>query len=554
MAPITAQGTHADAKGGPGTPTTTGTPAKSPGNRSWADYDDDSEVEEPESPNPLISAGAKILMRTTSTTTAPTTTGIYDTIVVQKPPAFARSSLVPRTPTKADPQLPQPTAPKKLREQCPNPAAQNENDGGKHTRAQDDSAQSSSSSRSSSSGVNNDAPASPLHPAIHEDTIVELLTGLKHLAASLPETTGTTKTAMLDIIAHTITKAKAEFNAKETSMENDIRVIKAVVTTQSMPATRAPSANRSNDEESPTYAAIAAKVQQRDALKQQREKTEVTISLRNEDEDSLAAQLCNVNEERRAQLIQEFIVNEITKPATPGKKPGAPVKIAGTFKISKYLLKIICTSEADADAVRSLRWKEMLGATVAKPAYGVVIHGVSKEDMDPRANGFNMQDAADQIEGHNPFKITEKQVIPVKVTRISPLMRKPKNPRAPSQSLVVFTEDRAHADHLILRGVRIGGRIHSAHRYMPQHQLTQCYKCQGYRHRSEICTRQQKCGRCAGNHPTKECREADASRFKCAVCQGNHAAWDNKCPRRIDETKQLEHMRNATPPTFHPST
>jgi hypothetical protein len=208
MALITAQGTHADAKGGPGTPTTTRTPAKSPGNRSWADYDDDSEVEEPESPNLLISAGAKILMRTTSTTTAPTTTGIYDTIVVQKPPAFARSSLVPRTPTKADPQLLQPTAPKKLREQRPNPAAQNENDGGKHTRAQDDSAQSSSSSRSSSSGVNNDAPASPLHPAIHKDTIVELLTGLKHLAASLPETTGTTKTAMLDIIAHTITKPK----------------------------------------------------------------------------------------------------------------------------------------------------------------------------------------------------------------------------------------------------------------------------------------------------------------------------------------------------------
>jgi hypothetical protein len=397
-------------------------------------------------------------------------------------------------------------------------------------------------------------PASPLHPAICEDTIIELLTGLKHLAASLPETTGTTKTAMLDIIAHTIKKAKAESNAKETSMEKDIRVIKALVTTQGVPATPAPPAGQNNDIESTTYAAVAAKLQQRDALKQQREKTEVTISLRNEDEDSLAAQLCKVNEEKRAQLIQEFIIGEITKPSTPRKKPGAPVKIAGTFKVSKYLLKIICTSEADADAVRSLRWKEMLGATIAKPAYGVVIHGVSKEDMDPCVHGFSMQDAVDQIESHNPFQVIEKQVIPVKVTRISPLMRKPKNPRAPSQSLIVFTEDRAHADHLILRGVRIGGRIHSAHRYMPQHQLTQCYKCQGYRHRSETCTRKQKCGRCAGDHPTKECREAEASRYKCAVCQRNHAAWDNKCPRRIEETKQLEYMRNVTPPTFNPST
>src|SRR5271154_6158626 len=290
MAPITAKGTRADAKGVPGTPTTIGTPAKLPGNRSWADYNDDSEVEEPNSPNSLNSAKAKIFSMEAKILTH----GVYDTIVVQKPPVFARSSLVPRTPTKADSQPPQPTAPKKLREQRSNPAGQNENDVGKHTLAQDDSAQSSSSSSSNTSKVSNDMPASPIHPAICEDTIVELLTGLKHLAASLPEMTGKTKTAMLDIIAHTITKAKAKFKAKETSMEKDIRVIKAVVTTQSVPATRAPSANPSNNMESSTYAAVTAKVQQRDALKQQREKTEVTISLQDEDEDSLAAQLCNV--------------------------------------------------------------------------------------------------------------------------------------------------------------------------------------------------------------------------------------------------------------------
>src|SRR5271154_6228893 len=255
MAPITAQGTRADTKGVPGTPTTTGTPAKSPGNRSWADYNDDSEVEEPKSPNSLNSAKAKIF----STEAKILTHGVYDTIVVQKPPVFARSSLVPRTPTKADSQPPQPTAPKKLREQRSNPAGQNENDVGKHTLAQDDSAQSSSSSSSNTSKVSNDMPASPIHPAICEDTIVELLTGLKHLAASLPEMTGNTKTAMLDIIAHTITKAKAEFKTKETSMEKDIHVIKAVVTTQSTPAARAPPAP--SNEESSTYAAVAAKAQ-----------------------------------------------------------------------------------------------------------------------------------------------------------------------------------------------------------------------------------------------------------------------------------------------------
>jgi hypothetical protein len=137
MAPITAQGTRADAKGASGTPTTTGTPAKLPGNRSWSEYDDDSEVEEPKSPNSLTSGEEKIRTRTV---TAPTTAGIYDTIVVQKPPAFAKSRLVPRTPTKADSQAPQPTAPRKHKERCPYPAVQTENDGCKHAHAQDDSA------------------------------------------------------------------------------------------------------------------------------------------------------------------------------------------------------------------------------------------------------------------------------------------------------------------------------------------------------------------------------------------------------------------------------
>jgi hypothetical protein len=119
---------------------------------------------------------------------------------------------------------------------------QTENNGGKYIHAQDDSTLSSNSSSNSSNRVN-DVPALPRYPAIYENIIVELFMGLKYLVASPPEIIGTTKTAMLDIIAHTITKAKAEFNAKETSMENDIHVIKAVVTIQSVLVTHTPSAN-----------------------------------------------------------------------------------------------------------------------------------------------------------------------------------------------------------------------------------------------------------------------------------------------------------------------
>lgn len=58
----------------------------------------------------------------------------------------------------------------------------------------------------------------------------------------------------------------------------------------------------------------------------------------------------------------------------------------------------------------------------------------------------------------------------------------------------------------------------------------QCYRCQGFGHRSSLpCTAAVTCRKCSGEHSTKLCQ--DATR-RCANCQGAHAASSESCPAR----------------------
>ena len=152
-----------------------------------------------------------------------------------------------------------------------------------------------------------------------------------------------------------------------------------------------------------------------------------------------------------------------------------------------------------------------------------------------------MEHTAEVLNSQNPG---------VNITRITTLMHKPKNPDAPTHSIVLFTEDPKEADQLILRNARVANRFHPAVRYTPQFQVTRCFNCQGYGHRAQVCTRKQKCGKCSGDHKTAECKGKKED-YRCALCQGSHSAWDNSCPWKREEINKLEYLRNTIPPTFY---
>ncbi|GFT16398.1 nucleic-acid-binding protein from transposon X-element [Nephila pilipes] len=59
----------------------------------------------------------------------------------------------------------------------------------------------------------------------------------------------------------------------------------------------------------------------------------------------------------------------------------------------------------------------------------------------------------------------------------------------------------------------------------------QCFRCQGFFHSSNYCTRAPKCVKCAGEHLTRECIQDPKTPPTCCLCGGPHPANYLQCPR-----------------------
>src|SRR5436305_11735596 len=154
----------------------------------------------------------------------------------------------------------------------------------------------------------------------------------------------------------------------------------------------------------------------------------------------------------------------------------------------------------------------MKGASIVKPTYGVVVHGVSKSDINPT----DQSDAKAALETNNN----------INVNRVAPLIKKPRNSEAPTQSIIIFTENSKEGNDLICEGLRVEDRYYAAERYASQCQIKQCFKCQEYGHKAEMCTKKPRCEKCAQKHETRQC---DRRKIKCAHCEDSHAAWHHEC-------------------------
>jgi hypothetical protein len=337
------------------------------------------------------------------------------------------------------------------------------------------------------------------------------------------------------------------------SMEKNIEEIKALLTaTRHHDKARATATTATTTDTTPkTWAQIAsspertayamevAKQERRDKVTRQRIKTEVTLSL-HEATKGFIEEVNNGEERYIAQIIQDEINGHWASEPTLSES-GTPIRIAGVKKISRTSISILCWNSDEACVLRGFPWSRILyGAEMQRHQFGIVVHGVPKKDL-------NLDSPENQIAA---AKAIGKVNSITNFTRAAPLIRKPKNTNAPTQSIVIYTISPAVADYVITRGIRIGDQHYpSPKRYTPECQIKQCFNCQNYGHRAEVCTKHTKCGKCAGNHRTKDCENAEGQP-KCALCSGDHHAWDKSCPRREREVTWLKNRREAIPPTF----
>ena len=246
----------------------------------------------------------------------------------------------------------------------------------------------------------------------------------------------------------------------------------------------------------------------------------------------------NTNENEYTSNLQQAIDKTSAKGTT----------IRKLQKLLGKLLKIHCDNEDGAQQLQKIDWEKAIapGVTLASQEYGVVLHGVPINVLDART--ASQQDMQELIQ-----KTNNK----IEVRRVAPLMKKPRNPCAPTQSIVIFTSSPKEANAVLTSGICLErmneethekeGRTYDTERYNPQHRIKQCFKCQAYGHKAEACTRTTTCRRCAEEHETRTCT---VEFIKCTHCNGDHPAWHHSCPRRQKEHEKLKALIDTMPTSF----
>jgi hypothetical protein len=222
------------------------------------------------------------------------------------------------------------------------------------------------------------------------------------------------------------------------------------------------------------------------------------------------------------------VVDESTPPTE------TPIKIGGFRVLKSNDIRFACESAEEATRLRKLDWTAAYeGLVVRQPKFGIVIHGVSIDEVNPRTDPLD--DIASEIGERNNIKVVQLRTL-----RAPPKL----DPKAQHNSFVILTHDQEAADKCMRKGIFLNCRLYNAEKYTPQYQLTQCYKCQRFGHKAGHCRGRERCGKCSKeDHTARECQSHTP---RCVNCGDDHAAWHPDCPRRREESDRLDDLKFKT--------
>jgi hypothetical protein len=260
----------------------------------------------------------------------------------------------------------------------------------------------------------------------------------------------------------------------------------------------------------------------------QREKFTITITAKTAPEATK-----NQLKTMHAKDIIQKCQSAIAKLSTEGRTP----KIHGINKRPDDTYKLHCESEQDPELLGKMDWNSVFtGVTVSKRKYGLVVHGVPKNDLDP-TNTEDQLVLRDEIEEENLSR--NLQVEQVTLLRRS---QKHLQKAAAHHSIVIFTHSMQEADRCLKRGMFIKGKFYVPEKYTPELNITQCFKCFKFGHLAKHCRNNQKCGNCGNeDHDTTNCNNAT----KCSGCGDPHPAWHIECGKRDEEGNRLKILKQA---------
>jgi len=253
-------------------------------------------------------------------------------------------------------------------------------------------------------------------------------------------------------------------------------------------------------------------------LRRERVKMEVILTTHNA-KDEVKEKLANMTNEEITENLKQAL-----------KDTGMePTKIHKAQKTNQGI-KIRCISNKEAEELQKLEWNKILeGTEVVEQWSKIILHGVSKQAIDFERD--KPEEIIARIEDANHG---------IKIGKVEPLTRRPRNPNAPTQSITISLKYHEEADECMENGMSIERRWFRPERYTPQCRLNQCFNCQGYGHKASVCTRKARCGKCAQEHDTRNC---ESEIMQCANCKDSHHAWHQECPNRQRRKEQIERER-----------
>ena len=250
-------------------------------------------------------------------------------------------------------------------------------------------------------------------------------------------------------------------------------------------------------------------------LRRERAKTEVILTTRGA-RDEVKEKLANMSNEAITESLKQAIKNIGIE----------PTKIHKAQKIT-HGIKIRCTSDKEAEELYNIDWKNIFkGTDVVEQWSKIVLHGVSKYTIDFERD--KPEEIIARIEDANHG---------IKIGKVEPLTKRPRNPNALTQSIIISMKHSEEADECIMSGMSIERRWFRPERYTPQCRINQCFNCQGYGHKANVCTRKTRCGKCAQEHDTREC---ESETMQCANCKDSHHAWHQEFLNRQRRKEQIE--------------
>ena len=200
-------------------------------------------------------------------------------------------------------------------------------------------------------------------------------------------------------------------------------------------------------------------------------------------------------------------------------------------------IRFTCDTQEEAQRLREIDWTTAYtGLKARKPKYGIVIHGLSINEIAPN-------DITDQLIRDIEAQNDDKQL---KIANLRTLKAIDKlDPAANSNSFVIQTHDAVAANKCLRHGIHINYHQYPTEKHTPQYQITQCFNCQEYGHRAAQCLGTVTCAKCSQGHKTKECPNDIDTTYKCANCGEDHPAWSHECEHRIAEFERLDELKHS---------